>query len=80
MLLVLQADFLEAAVRAVVAIVDGHIQALNPGDDPAFHVFVFNDMFFTRTFDSRERVKQARKRRASKAVRGGARGRVHMRM
>lgn len=68
MLLVLEADFLEAAVRAVVAIVDGHIQALNPGDDPAFHVFVFNDMFFTRTFDYRERVKQARKRRASKAV------------
>ena len=68
MMLVLEADFLEAAVRAVVAIVDGHIQALNPGDDPAFHVFVFNDMFFTRTFDYRERVKQARKRRASKAV------------
>ncbi len=69
LLMSVQGEFLEAAVSGVVAIFEGLVQPLNITEPAATHVYVFNNIFFTRTMDLRERVRYNRKKRSSKLVR-----------
>ena len=60
----IQADFVEAAVRGAMAILDGHIAPLNPAEDPQSYVYVYNNIFFTRSSDTRQRIRMLREKRA----------------
>jgi len=44
-------DFLEAAVKGAVAIVQGNLTALNPNEPEKQQVFVYNYIFFSFAVD-----------------------------
>lgn len=50
-------DFIEAAKKGAVAIVNKSIPALNPMDDEHQHVFVYNQIFFSFAVDNKENYK-----------------------
>jgi protein TIF31 len=45
-------DFGHAALAGVMAICNGQIRALNPNEPPRNHVYLFNNIFFSRAADS----------------------------
>ncbi|XP_028277926.1 clustered mitochondria protein homolog [Parambassis ranga] len=44
-------DFVAAATRGAVAIIDGNVMPLNPGELPHMQMFVWNNLFFSLGFD-----------------------------
>lgn len=50
-------EFLEACKLGAVAVVEGHIASLNPMDPAPNHVFVYNDIFFSRAVDTKDSYK-----------------------
>jgi protein TIF31 len=50
-------DFIEAARKGAVAIVNKSIPALNPMDEELQHVFVYNQIFFSFAIDNKESFK-----------------------
>lgn len=64
-----QSEFLEASVKAVMAVWEGRVVALNPAEDIATHVYVYNNIFITRTMDTRHRVRHLRRLRSAPPVR-----------
>lgn len=44
-------DFGEASVLGVMAIVDGHVQPMNPNEPMRNHVYLHNNIFFSRAID-----------------------------
>uniref|UniRef100_UPI003AAB6D90 clustered mitochondria protein homolog n=1 Tax=Centroberyx gerrardi TaxID=166262 RepID=UPI003AAB6D90 len=44
-------DFVGAATRGAVAVVDGNVMALNPGEEPRMQMFIWNSLFFSLGFD-----------------------------
>uniref|UniRef100_A0A667ZKA8 Clustered mitochondria homolog n=1 Tax=Myripristis murdjan TaxID=586833 RepID=A0A667ZKA8_9TELE len=44
-------DFVGAATRGAVAVIDGNIMALNPGEEPRMQMFIWNNLFFSLGFD-----------------------------
>ncbi len=47
-------DFVEAATRGAVAVVDGNVMPLNPGESPRMQMFIWNNIFFSQGFDISE--------------------------
>ena len=56
-------DFVSAATRGAIAVIDGNVMAINPGEDPKMQMFIWNNIFFSLGFDVRDhyKVKQALK-------------------
>lgn len=47
-------DFVEAATRGAVAVIDGNVMPLNPGEEPHMQMFIWNNLFFSLGFDISE--------------------------
>ncbi|XP_049448798.1 clustered mitochondria protein homolog [Epinephelus fuscoguttatus] len=47
-------DFVAAATRGAVAVVDGNVMPLNPGEAPHMQMFIWNNLFFSLGFDISE--------------------------
>ncbi|KAM3869170.1 clustered mitochondria protein homolog [Diretmus argenteus] len=45
-------DFVGAATRGAIAVIDGNIMALNPGEEPRMQMFIWNSLFFSLGFDT----------------------------
>lgn len=48
------ADFTAAATQGAVAVVDGNVVPLNPGEAPHLQMFIWNNIFFSLGFDISE--------------------------
>ncbi|XP_022692197.1 clustered mitochondria protein homolog isoform X1 [Varroa jacobsoni] len=48
------ADFVAAATRGAVAVVEGNVLALNPGEEFRSQMFIWNNIFFSLGFDVRD--------------------------
>ncbi|KAK6026370.1 hypothetical protein OSTOST_07684, partial [Ostertagia ostertagi] len=44
-------DFIGAAIKGAMAVVDGNVMAINPADEPRTHMFIWNNIFFSLGFD-----------------------------
>lgn len=51
-------DFVSAATRGAMAVVDGNVMALNPSEDTKMQMFIWNNIFFSLGFDVREHYKE----------------------
>lgn len=49
----LNTDFQETASAVAVAILDGHITAINPGESREQQIFIFNNIFFSYAADTK---------------------------
>ena len=50
-------EFIDACRFGAIAVVEGHISPLNPMDQQETHVFIYNNIFFSRAMDSKESFK-----------------------
>ncbi|XP_074529061.1 clustered mitochondria protein homolog [Halichoeres trimaculatus] len=44
-------DFVAAATQGAVAVIDGNVMPLNPGEPPHMQMFIWNNLFFSLGFD-----------------------------
>ncbi|KAJ3589840.1 hypothetical protein NHX12_010681 [Muraenolepis orangiensis] len=44
-------DFVYAATQGAIAVVDGNVMAMNPGEEPRRHMFIWNNLFFSLGLD-----------------------------
>lgn len=51
-------DFVAAATRGAMAVIDGNVMALNPGEDTKMQMFIWNNIFFSLGFDVRDHYKE----------------------
>ena len=49
----INADFAEAAVRGAMDVVNGNVMPLNPLESEESHMYVYNNIFFSKGFDGR---------------------------
>ncbi|KAG9299129.1 hypothetical protein G9A89_020442 [Geosiphon pyriformis] len=49
----IQADFTEGAVKGAIAVVNGNAVPFNPRDPEEEHMYVYNNIFFSKAFDTR---------------------------
>ncbi|UYV63605.1 CLUH [Cordylochernes scorpioides] len=47
-------DFVAAATRGAISVIDGNVVAINPGEDSRMHMFIWNNIFFSLGFDVRD--------------------------
>ncbi|XP_032388908.1 clustered mitochondria protein homolog isoform X2 [Etheostoma spectabile] len=47
-------DFVAAATRGAVTVIDGNVMPLNPGEVPHMQMFIWNNLFFSLGFDIAE--------------------------
>uniref|UniRef100_A0A8B9H225 Clustered mitochondria protein homolog n=1 Tax=Astyanax mexicanus TaxID=7994 RepID=A0A8B9H225_ASTMX len=47
-------DFVTTATRGAMAVVDGNVMPINPGEDPRNQMFIWSSIFFSLGFDVRE--------------------------
>ncbi|KAL6098779.1 cluh [Pungitius sinensis] len=47
-------DFVAAATQGAVAVIDGNVMPLNPGEAPHMQMFIWNNLFFSLGFDISE--------------------------
>jgi protein TIF31 len=50
-------DFVAAATRAAMAVVNGNIMPINPGEDMHQQMYIWNNMFFSLGFDVKDHYK-----------------------
>lgn len=50
-------DFVGAATRGAMAVIDGNVMAINPGEEAKMQMFIWNNIFFSLGFDVREHYK-----------------------
>lgn len=50
-------DFVGAATRGAMAVIDGNVMAINPGEDAKMQMFIWNNIFFSLGFDVRDHYK-----------------------
>lgn len=50
-------DFVAAATRGAVAVIDGNVMAINPGEEAKMQMFIWNNIFFSLGFDVRDHYK-----------------------
>uniref|UniRef100_A0A4W3J7C7 Clustered mitochondria protein homolog n=1 Tax=Callorhinchus milii TaxID=7868 RepID=A0A4W3J7C7_CALMI len=50
-------DFVAAATRGAMAIIDGNVMAINPGEEVKMQMFIWNSIFFSLGFDVRDHYK-----------------------
>ncbi|XP_063058473.1 clustered mitochondria protein homolog [Engraulis encrasicolus] len=51
-------DFVATATQGAMAVVDGNVMPLNPGDEPHMHMFIWNSIFFSLGFDVKDHYLQ----------------------
>ncbi|VDO97859.1 unnamed protein product [Heligmosomoides polygyrus] len=51
-------DFIGAAIKGAMAVVDGNVMAINPADEPRTHMFIWNNIFFSLGFDVKDHYKE----------------------
>ncbi|XP_022252405.1 clustered mitochondria protein homolog [Limulus polyphemus] len=51
-------DFVAAATRGAMAVIDGNIMAINPGDETKMQMFIWNNIFFSLGFDVKDNYKE----------------------
>ncbi|KAJ8044008.1 Clustered mitochondria protein-like [Holothuria leucospilota] len=51
-------DFVAAATRGAMAVIDGNVMAINPGEDTKMQMFIWNNIFFSLGFDVRDHYKE----------------------
>lgn len=51
-------DFVIAATRGAMAVIDGNVLAINPGEDPKMQMYIWNNIFFSLGFDVRDHYKE----------------------
>ncbi|XP_033247950.1 protein clueless isoform X1 [Drosophila miranda] len=51
-------DFVTAATRGAMAVIDGNVLAINPGEDSKMQMFIWNNIFFSLGFDVRDHYKE----------------------
>ncbi|TGZ54956.1 Clustered mitochondria protein [Temnothorax longispinosus] len=51
-------DFVAAATRGAVAVIDGNVMAINPGEEAKMQMFIWNNIFFSLGFDVRDHYKE----------------------
>lgn len=51
-------DFVAAATRGAVAVIDGNVMAINPGEESKMQMFIWNNIFFSLGFDVRDHYKE----------------------
>lgn len=51
-------DFVAAATRGAMAVVDRNVMAINPGEDPKMQMFIWNNIFFSLGFDVRDHYRE----------------------
>lgn len=54
----MHSDFVAAATRGAVAVIDGNVMAINPGEEPKMQMFIWNNIFFSLGFDVRDHYKE----------------------
>ncbi|XP_037533397.1 clustered mitochondria protein homolog isoform X1 [Nematolebias whitei] len=47
-------DFAAAATRGAMAVIDGNVMAINPGEETRMQMFIWNNIFFSLGFDVRD--------------------------
>ncbi|MGH0162817.1 UNVERIFIED_CONTAM: hypothetical protein FKN15_043940 [Acipenser sinensis] len=47
-------DFAAAATRGSMAVIDGNVMAINPGEETRMQMFIWNNIFFSLGFDVRD--------------------------
>lgn len=50
-------DFVAAATRGAVAVIDGNVMAINPGEEAKMQMYIWNNIFFSLGFDVRDHYK-----------------------
>ncbi|XP_064613214.1 LOW QUALITY PROTEIN: clustered mitochondria protein homolog [Liolophura sinensis] len=50
-------DFVAAATRGAIAVIDGNVMAINPGEETKMQMFIWNNIFFSLGFDVRDHYK-----------------------
>ena len=50
-------DFVAAATRGAMAVIDGNVMAINPGEETKMQMFIWNNIFFSLGFDVRDHYK-----------------------
>lgn len=51
-------DFVTAATRGAMAVIDGNVMAINPGEDAKMQMFIWNNIFFSLGFDVKDHYKE----------------------
>ncbi|XP_053363276.1 clustered mitochondria protein homolog isoform X2 [Clarias gariepinus] len=51
-------DFTAAATRGAMAVIDGNVMAINPGEETRMQMFIWNNIFFSLGFDVRDHYKE----------------------
>ena len=51
-------DFVAAATRGAMAVIDGNVMAINPGEETKMQMFIWNNIFFSLGFDVRDHYKE----------------------
>ena len=51
-------DFVGAATRGAMAVIDGNVMAINPGEDAKMQMYIWNNIFFSLGFDVRDHYKE----------------------
>ncbi|XP_022058258.2 clustered mitochondria protein homolog isoform X2 [Acanthochromis polyacanthus] len=51
-------DFAAAATRGAMAVIDGNVMAINPGEETRMQMFIWNNIFFSLGFDVREHYRE----------------------
>lgn len=47
-----------AATRGALAVIDGNVMAINPGEEAKMQMFIWNNIFFSLGFDVRDHYKE----------------------
>lgn len=53
----MHSDFVAAATRGAMAVIDGNVMAINPGEEAKMQMFIWNNIFFSLGFDVRDHYK-----------------------
>ncbi|KAM4808065.1 clustered mitochondria protein homolog [Rhinophrynus dorsalis] len=53
----INSDFVGASTRGAMAVIDGNVMAINPGEDIKMQMFIWNNIFFSFGFDVRDHYK-----------------------
>ncbi|KAJ1373937.1 hypothetical protein KIN20_036498 [Parelaphostrongylus tenuis] len=51
-------DFINAAIKGAIAVIEGNVMAINPADEPRTHMFIWNNIFFSLGFDVKDHYKE----------------------
>ncbi|XP_060521182.1 clustered mitochondria protein homolog [Cylas formicarius] len=51
-------DFVAAATKGAMAVIDGNVMAINPGEEAKMQMFIWNNIFFSLGFDVRDHYKE----------------------